>query len=343
MKLNTYFLITSAALVLSGCTTYKEKFQAGTVANIGFFADSTVTMMSSLDLQMGRNETLLTRRFFDRSEEEELKLIELDQEFQSTISGLVKYSIKIVNIAESASTEEEMIAKYADYLSQFKEALSEHELFDAEGFDQTLAKVREQETFLEALRAGQSLLNAVAMEAILNIEELLDAVDVLVEKVHLKIDEEYEDVVLYRHILEDEKSDILRAFAIIYTAYKSDEPELSALRESGVIWMPEIIPEGVPTRKELEKIGEHLESRLNAMHRIHQEVAPDWQDYLDTKKELQVVTKRSMTMIQRTQLMMLTWVRAHQRMAAGKVDPADWFDLSESTKNLLKAAPGAIL
>lgn len=79
------------------------------------------------------------------------------------------------------------------------------------------------------------------------------------------------------------------------------------------------------------------------MYRIHQEVDSDWQDYLDTKKELQLVAKRSITMIQRTQLMMLTWVRAHQRMVAGKVDPADWFDIGESTKNLLKAAPGAVL
>ena len=336
-------MITCAALLLGGCASYNKKFRKGTVANVGFFADSTVTMMSNLDLQMGRNETLLTRRFFDRSEPEEMKLIEQDEKFQATLRGLVKYSIKIVNIAESASTEEEMIAKYADYLTQFRDAMLEHELLDAQNFDHTLETVREQETFLEALRSGQSLLNAVAMHAILNIEELTDAADVLVEKVHLKIDEEYEDIVLYRHILEDEKSDILRAFAIIYTAYKTDEPELSALHESGVIWMPEIIPEGTPTRKELAAIGEHLESRLNAMDRIHQEVDPDWQDYLDTKKELQIVAKRSMTMIQKTQIMMLTWVRAHQRMAAGTIDPADWFDIGESTKNLLKAAPGTVL
>ena len=343
MNVSKYILTGCTLLVLSGCSSYNEKFKQGTVANIAFFADSTVTMMSDLDLQMGRGETLLTRRFFDKSEPEELRVIELDQKFQATIKGLVKYSIKIVNIAESASTEEEMIEKYADYLTQFKEKLAEHELFDSESFNETIQKVKEQETFLEALRAGQSLLNAVAMEAILNVEELMDAVDVLVEKVHLKIDEEYEDIALYRKILEDEKSDIVRAFALIYTAYKSDEPELSALRESGVIWMPEMVPEGTPTRKELEEIGEHLKARLNAMHRIHQEVDPDWQDYLDTKKELQLVAKRSKTMIQKTQIMMLVWVRAHQKMASGRTDPADWFDIGESTKNLLKAAPGAVL
>jgi len=335
--------ITCAALLLGGCASYNKKFKKGTVADIGFFADSTVTMLGGLDLQMGRNEALLTRRFFDRSEPEELKVMELDQQFQATIASLVEYSIKIVDIAESGVTEEEMIAKYADYLTQFRDHMQEHGLVEVEKFDHTLATVREQEKFLDALRKAQPLLNAAAMDAILNIDELITAIDALVDKVELKIDDEYEDIVRYRHILEDEKSDILRAFEIIYAAYKTDEPELSALRESGVIWMPEIIPEGIPTREELSKVGEHLEARLDAMHRIHQEVDPDWNDYLDTQKELKLIAKRSMTMVQKTQIMMLTWVRAHQKMAAGTIDPADWFDIGESTKNLLKAAPGAVL
>ncbi len=343
MKKNQSILLVGLALLLGGCTTYKEKFKKGTVANVGFFADSTVTMMSNLDLQMGRKETLLTRRFFAPDEPEEMRLRKLDEKFNRAVKGLVKYSIKIVNIAESASSEEEMIAKYAVYLAQYKEMLITRELYDDASFEQTIAKVREQERFLDALRAGQALLNAVAMDAILNVKELTDAVDVLVEKVDLKIDEEYADVLMYRNILEDEKSDILRAFALIYTAYKTDEPDLSALRESGVIWMPEIIPAGTPTRDELKVIGEHLEARLQAMHRISQEVEPDWNDYLAAQKELRVVSKRVSVMIQRTQIMMLTWVRAHQKMAAGTVDPADWFDIGESTKNLLKAAPSAIL
>ncbi len=341
--MSKYILMGCLAFMLGGCASYNKKFKKGTVANVGFFADSTVTMMSNLNLQMGRKETLLTRRFFSVDEPEELRVIELDDAFQSTIKGLVKYSIKIVNIAESASTEEEMIAKYADYLTQYKEMLTERDLFDAESFDQTIEKVREQEKFLDALRAGQALLNAVAMDAILNVEELIGAIDLLVEKVDLKIDEEYEEVIRYRKILEDEKSEILRAFALIYAAYKADEPELSALRESGVIWMPEIIPEGTPTCEELKIIGEHLEARLEAMHRVSQEVEPDWNDYLATQKELRTVSNRIAIMIKQTQIMMLTWVRAHQKMAAGTVDPADWFDIGESTKNLLKAAPGAIL
>lgn len=329
--------------LLSGCATYNNKFKAGTVADIGFFSDSTVTMLSNLDLQLGRNEALLTRRYFMLNEPEEQLVVALDQRFQSTIQGLVEYSIKIVSIAESGRTEEEMIVAYADYLDLFRDRLRQEKLIDAETFDHSLTLVRGQDKFLDALREAQPLLNAVAMDSILNIDELIDAINALVDKVELRIDEEYEDIVRYRQILEDEKSEILTAFELIYAAYKTDEPELSQLRESGVIWMPELIPEGTPTRVDLSKLGEHLEKRLDAMHRISEEVAPDWNDYLSTQKELKNIAKRSTSMVQQTQVMMLTWVRAHQKMAAGKTDPADWFDIGESTKALLKSAPGAVL
>ena len=339
---NMIFIL-SAISLLSGCATYKAKFGKGTVANIGFFADSTVTMMSALDLQQGRNEALLSRRFFDRTEAEEQRVIELDQRFQVTINNLMNYSIKIVSIAESTKEETDMIASYADYIEQFKGDMLELNLVDNESFDQALAEVRGQETFLDALRMAQPLLNAAAMDAIMNVNELMKAIDALVAKVEGKIDAEYDDITRYRYILKDEKSDILKAFEIIYGAYKSDEPDLTALKESRIVWVPELVPEGRPTREELKAIGEHLETRLNAMHRVHQEVDPDWQDYLNTHKELKTIAKRSKSMIQEVQIVMLTWVRAHKKMAAGTVDPADWFDVGDSTKALLKSAPGAIL
>lgn len=342
--MKTKLIIICAAALLGGCTTYKQKFGKGTVADIGFFADSTVTMMGSLDLQMGRNEALLTRRFFNMEDSEEQAVVKLDTEFQATLHGLMEYSIKIVSIAESGRGDLEMVEAYADYLDQFRETMLEHELIDSSSFDRTVRDVREQEHFLNALRTAQPLLNAVAMNSILSVDELQDAVMVLVKKVDLKIDEEYADIARYRSTtLENEKSDILKAFEIIYTAYRAEEPELSALRESGVIWTPEIIPEGRPSREDLGKIGDHLEARMNAMHRIHQEIEPDWNDYLETQRELKTITKRSMTMIQQTQIIMLTWVRAHRKMADGTSDPADWFDIGESTKALLKTAPRAVL
>lgn len=343
MKITNMVIIVCSVSVLSGCATYKKKFGKGTVANIGFFTDSTVTMMSSLNLQQGRDESLLTRRFVSLDEPEEQLLVKMDLQFQATVQSLIEYSLKIVNIAEGTETELEMVEKYAMYLEQFRDTMVQHEVVDIELFEDTLEEVRTQEKFLDALRKAQPLLNAAGMDAIVNIDALLKAFVVVVDKIELKIDAEYAYIVHYREILEDEKSDILSGFEIIYNAYKTEEPDLSNLHETGVIWLPELIPEGRPTREDLKKLGEHLEGRLNAMHRIQQEVDPDWNDYLETHRELKLISKRTMSMVQETQIMMLTWVRAHQKMSAGMTDPADWFDIGDSTKSLLKSAPKAVL
>jgi hypothetical protein len=341
MKKTITLLIVCA--MLGGCKSYKEKFKSGTVANIGFFADHTVTMMSSLDMQQGRDEALLTRRFFVLEEPEEQRLLELDQQFQGTISSLIQYSLKLVSISEGAATEEQMVKRYVKYLESFRDNRSTHDSFEEEKFNSILADVREQEKFLDALRMAQPLLNAAVMKSIVEVNELTQAIDELVDKVELKIDEEYADVARCRKVLEDEKSDILRAFEIIYSAYRTDEPDLSGLKEAGIIWMPELVPEGVPTREELEAIGDHLEARLNALNRVQKEVDPEWGDYLDTHRELKLIAKRGKTTLQQTQIVMLTWVRAHQKMAAGVKDPAKWFDVGASTKALLQTAPRAIL
>ena len=116
------------------------------------------------------------------------------------------------------------------------------DLVDVERFDEVLAEVREQEKFLDALRMAQPLLNAAVMNSIMNVNQLTREIDAVVDKVELKIDKEYEDVARYRKILTDEKADILKAFEIIYAAYRTDEPDLSALKESRIIWMPELVP-----------------------------------------------------------------------------------------------------
>lgn len=75
-------------------------------------------------------------------------------------------------------------------------------------------------------------------------------------------------IIRYRTILEREKFNIMTAFEIIYDSYRNDKPNLKELRSSGVIWTPEIIPEGLPTREDLKDIGEHLHNRMEALQAV---------------------------------------------------------------------------
>lgn len=342
MKPPALILLGIATSLLFGCASFKQKFRNRTSANIGFFADSTITMLSDQDMAITREEMLLVRRFYDEHAKEEQRVTELNNGLKKMIRGLVRYSIEIVDIAESDQPEELKIEAYADYISQFRAGMLEYEIMDSLSFDGIILEVREQTEFLIALRKAQVILNAAVMTAAVEIDTLIEATETLSEKIDTLIDNEYEDIIRYRQKLEREKFDILTAFEIIYDAFRDEEPRLTALRESGVIWTPEILPEGRPERSDLEKIGEHLKARMDVFAAVHTTLQPNWDDYLAAQRELDVVTDKSIAGAKRARILLLTWARAHQKMTSGKVDPAEWFDIGTVSKQLIMAAPSSL-
>lgn len=332
-----------AAALISGCASYKKNFKNKSVADIGMFADSTITMLSQLHLTLNRDETLLVRRFLVADGAEEQLVLTHSDDLKRGLENIVKYSIDIVNIAEMDGPQTNKVHAYADYLVQFREDMLTNPEIDAEAFDNTIEEVMAQEEFLQALRKAQPLLNAAILSGALGVDDLIDALEDMALVLDTRIDEEYKEIIAFRTKLEQEKFNIMTAFEIIYDAYRMEEPNLQALKDSGVIWTPEIIPEGRPTKEDLGKIGEHLHKRMDALQTVQDAMRPNWEDYMATHRELDAIIDETVANVQQSRIMMLTWVRAHQKMASGTTDPAKWFDIGEVTKSLIKSAPGAIL
>ncbi len=332
-----------AAALLNGCAAYKKNFKNKSVADIGLFADSTITMLSTLNLTLNRDETLLVRRFVLEDGEEERHVKELSDDLRRGLENIVRYSIDIVNIAEMDGPQTNKVNAYANYLVQFRDDMLTNPALDAEAFDNTIEDVMVQEEFVEALRKAQPLLNAAILNGALRVDDLIRALDDFAVVLDTRIDVEYADIIQYRAKLEREKFNIMTAFELIYDAYRMDEPNLDALKDSAVIWTPEIIPEGRPTKEDLGKIGEHLHNRMASLQAVQDAMRPNWEDYMATHKELDAIVDETVANVQQSRIMLLTWVRAHQKMAAGQTDPAGWFDIGEVTKSLIKTAPGAIL
>jgi len=313
-----------------------KKFTSSTKANIGFFADNTIAILSDVDLSIKRNEAVFSRRFFDENGSEEKRMSELNNNMQIALYNIVDYSVTLVNMAESERTEKEKVAAYADHLVRFKEDILLSTGMTPEQFDADIEDIKRQPDFLSALRSAQPIISAAVIDAIMELKELTEAIEAVADKMDVKIDEEYADIIRYQQKMEDEKSRILTAFEILYDAYRTDKPDLSKLAESGAIWLPEIIPQGRPTRKDLQKIVKHLQARLDALHTIQQEIKPYWEDYRATHRELDDLTDKTVDQVKNVRLILLVWVRAHQKMATGKVDPAEWFDINDIPANLFR-------
>ena len=261
---------------------------------------------------------------------------ELNNNMQIALYNIVDYSVTLVNMAESERTEKEKVAAYADHLVRFKEDILLSTGMTPEQFDADIEDIKRQPDFLSALRSAQPIISAAVIDAIMELKELTEAIETVAEKMDSKIDEEYADIIRYQKKMEEEKSNILSAFEILYDAYRTDKPDLSKLTESGVIWLPEIIPQGRPTRKDLQTIVKHLQARLDALHTIQQEIQPYWEDYRSTHRELDELTDKTVDQVKNVRLILLVWVRAHQKMATGVVDPAEWFDINDVPANLFR-------
>ena len=324
------------SFVLSGCATMNKKFTPQTKANIGFFADNTIAILSNVDLSIKRNEAVFSRRFFDENGSEEKRMGVLNNNMQIALYNIVDYSVTLVNMVESDRTEKEKVTAYADHLVRFKEDILYNTGMTSEQFDTEIKDIKSQPDFLSALRAAQPIISAAVIDAIMELKELTEAIETVADKMDAKIDEEYADIIRYQQKMEEEKSNILSAFEIVYDAYRTDKPNLSKLTESGVIWLPEIIPQGRPTRKDLQAILKHLQARLDALHTVQQEIQPYWEDYRATHRELDDLTDKIVDEIKNVRLILLVWVRAHQKMATGIVDPAEWFDINDVPAQLFK-------
>lgn len=332
----TWLLAVSLLLVtLGGCATVKKKFTSSTKANMGLFADNTIAILKDLELDMSRNETVITRRFFNPSEPEEVKMLTLADQARKGIGRIVKYSITLVSLAESSGTEQDKAASYADYLATFKSNIVQRLNMNPRHYDALIDDIREQSDLLSALQTAQPILNRAVMDGIMRLSELSVAVGALAEKIDGKIEAEYADIIRYHEKLEDEKFSILSAFETIYDAYRTDDPDLGELAQSGVIWIPEIVPKGRATQKELQALATHLQNRMDAMHKVQQEIQPDWEEYRSGLREVDNVATAAVERINRTRLILIVWVRAHQKMASGVVEPAEWFDINDAPRQVI--------
>jgi len=321
---------------ISGCATMNDKFVSGKKANLGFFADHTIAMLSDVDVSVQRNETIYARRYFTNDEPEEQRVVFLEDNMQASLQNIVNYSMTIVNIMGSDFSTEAKIKRYAEFLSEFKEDIVYGTKMTSNQFDGTIKEISQQTEVLAAFRVAQPMIDASVIDAIMELNELTEAIGVLADKIDAKIDEEYTDVIRYQKILEHEKGQLLKAFEIIYEAYRKKEPDLSMLAESGVIWIPEIIPEGRPTKKDLSAIGDHLHARSKGLHVVQTELEPYWEEYRAAHREIDKLADEATERIAKVRLILLIWSRAHQKMASGVVDPADWFDIKDTPAMLIQ-------
>ena len=175
------------------------------------------------------------------------------------------------------------------------------------------------------------------------LDEIYDAAEALEKQLDNRIDEEYAEVIRYQQSHNREKYLVLTGLNDLYDAYQNDESAFKRLIQSDAIRSNKLIPRGVPTEAELSQLAQHLLNRLEVMHKIWQEIEPDWQLYRKTHRELDENHIKVLEDANRLRITMIVWLRAHQKMAAGITNPAEWFNVEDAPTELFKLGTKAVL
>lgn len=321
--------------LLTACASVTTKFVPKTKENVGVFADTTLTMLSGLDFGFNRNEAVYLREFFNPEGGEEKQLLTNNKALNEAFKNILKYSLQLVIIAETYEQESDRVAAYADYLAEADPAVAEERGLDKSYYVELVKKIRSQEKFLDALKTAQPIISAMTYYVNSKLDEKQAVIEALADIIEVRIDKEYAEVIRYQETLEEEKYAVLRSMEHLYNTYVGVPEAFNRLLADGAIRDNKLIPSGKPSNENLMKISDHLRTRLNAIHLIGQEIKPDWDDYRATHRELDTIYAEGMNRMNKVRLMTLVWLRAHQKMAAGVVSPAEWFNVQELPSQLI--------
>ena len=328
--------------VISGCASLKDKFTSSKEANVGFFADQTIAILGNTNFALDSQRTIYVRNFFDLEGVEEKRFIELTNNAEEIMRGIVRYSLAIVTITETERTEAGRVKAYAEFLKTVQNNAEDKLDLETGHYDHVIEKVGKEEDFLGALRQAQPIVNAVGRYSQLLMDQVNAAAKVLENKLDQRVDKEYADVIVYQKLIDRERYDLLEALLEIDNAYQAGEESVEKIARSGAVKNSRLIPGGEPTEKQLEDLSVYLLGRLDNLGRIWKEIEADWDLYRKTHRELDDQYIQVLEDTTQFRTTMIVWLRAHQKMAAGMTNPAQWFDIENAPSEILKLGSQAI-
>jgi len=321
------------------------KFSESESENLGPFATQTIAIVGESDFGFTERRAVYVRKYTlpttvsPEAEKFFSDAAALDRLFR----GIIGYSMKIVDLSESGKSQDEQIEAYADYVMSFRAESVEKMGGTTDDQKALAAKIREQDKYLSALRAGQPMIDGVTEYGEILLADIEASSGAAVAALETQIDENSVELIEYTDLLIKKRNSLLLGLQYIYEYEDGDGTALQSLIDSNIIRSKELQLKKDLTEKELRKVEAHLVARLDSLSAVADKIEPDWIRYRETHAELDNIYSQVLFEIRQARLALLTWERAHRLMSSGKSDPAEWFSLADAPGAILKLGTKAIL
>lgn len=343
IKTNKLIMLLTVMLVLTGCA----KFLKQESENLTPFANQSISLVSSLNYGLSDNEILYLREIEEYIDEDKPfdRFKALENQVGNQLKALVAYSIQIVTISERDISENKKSNELADILIALNTIVREDEIIDNENIKvdenkKILAQVRASEDYLASLRVLLPAINRFSAHAIKVLDELEIEKRKVVQHFDLAIDKKYGKAIAFEKELRLIRNSYYDTIvALSKYADTRDAKFIEQARAANVLPVVDAIKgKKSLTSKELLSLHKILTERMTMVNENYNQLKPDYDDYFTSHNELKKIVAAKDAGIKEARLTFIVWSRAYQKMALGKTDPAEWFDISESGGLLLGAA-----
>ena len=333
-------------VLLLGC----DKFVKQESENLAPFAQQTIDLIGTLEYSLSDLHILYLRRITDYIEDEDpyARYLAMENQVGNMLAAVVTYSLQIVAISEQNITENEKANKLSDVVVALvglieKDQVIPNDNIDAEMIEDTVAQIRQSEEYLEALRLMLPLINEFSAHAGRVLDELRKEKQRLAITIEEAIDRKYSSAMAMQKELRLFKDDMyLTLINLSQYSITGDTVYFEKMKSYGMF------PVVFATRdkkslnaQQLYKLHKDLTDNLRVANENYEQLLPDVTAYHEHHRELAELLKYKEDAIGEARQTFVVWSRAYQKMAGGKTDPAEWFDITESGQLLFGLAKKA--
>lgn len=342
-KIFPVVVISFMVLWVGACSS--SKWMKSRSANLAPFAEQTISMVGQLNYTVSREEILYLRGMVDYMGGPEIltRYTGLQDQVIRMLKGMVAYSLQVVAISEQNITTDKKVNALADIIIALQSPVLENNIvafpITREEFDTIINNIRASETYLQALQNSTPLINKFQQYAGTVLDETKAELTTLSLEINDAIEKKY---ALTREFYEEWRlirDEYYKVLVQLSRYAENKEPiYFKQMKQSGLIPVKQAL-KGKTNLSDSEIIKLHMElsERMRLFNENNKFVLPDIKDYHRTILELEEIVKNHDDGIKLIRLAFIAWSRAYGRMAAGKTDPAEWFDITE-TGNLLFGA-----
>ena len=319
-------------LLSQGCTSITENFTSSEIGEIKPFARKTVEVLVVEDVQVRDDELLHLRRYVDET------FVELD-ELQRHVNRvrqyrnkLVEYSLDLVRLSEQFSEESERIAAYASHLEQIvgEAELNQIDISEQE-WNEILEKIRNQQTFLHALRSFQPVIAAASETFDELITKIKSELVVATRKeFDRRIEANFREVNELLSILRGKRKELLAAMIALERYRDGDQEAIAGFRKTNVR-LSEIFTSDTPNENQLTALESDLRERIRNSTLLIAELDSDYANYVKVRVELDRKEVEVLEALTTARLQIETWTRAHFALAKGVKKPGELMQLTVKT------------